>query len=324
MSALVEIDDLRRTFRVRQGLFAPAATLQAVAGVSLAVRKGEVLGIVGESGCGKSTLARMVLGLLAPSAGGIRLDGRDLARIPRREIARRMQPVFQDPYSSLNPRRRIADIVQLPLDVQGNGTAAERRRRATAALDKVGLPARYADHYPSQLSGGQRQRVAIARALVTEPEIVVCDEPTSALDVSVQSQILNLLMDLRRDLGLTYIFISHNLAVVEHLATRVAVMYLGRVVELAPTGEIFASPKHPYTRALLASVLTPVPGLGIPDTGLGATPPDPFNVPSGCPFHPRCPQVFARCTGVVPHPTTVGRATVACHLHDAAAGRDAT
>jgi peptide/nickel transport system ATP-binding protein len=322
MSALVEIDDLRRTFRVRQGLFAPAATLHAVAGVSLAVRKGEVLGIVGESGCGKTTLARMILGLLAPSAGGIRLGGRDLARMARREIARAMQPVFQDPYSSLNPRRRIADIVQLPLDVQGAGTAAERRRRAIAALDKVGLPARYADHYPSQLSGGQRQRVAIARALVTEPEIVVCDEPTSALDVSVQSQILNLLMDLRRDLGLTYIFISHNLAVVEHLATRVAVMYLGRVVELAPTEEIFASPKHPYTRALLASVLTPVPGLGIPDTGLGATPPDPFNVPSGCPFHPRCPQVFAPCAGIVPHLTIAGRATVACHLHGAAAGRD--
>jgi peptide/nickel transport system ATP-binding protein len=322
MSALVEIDDLRRTFRVRQGLFAPAAILHAVAGVSLAVRKGEVLGIVGESGCGKTTLARMILGLLAPSAGGIRLGGRDLARMARREIARAMQPVFQDPYSSLNPRRRIADIVQLPLDVQGAGTAAERRRRAIAALDKVGLPARYADHYPSQLSGGQRQRVAIARALVTEPEIVVCDEPTSALDVSVQSQILNLLMDLRRDLGLTYIFISHNLAVVEHLATRVAVMYLGRVVELAPTEEIFASPKHPYTRALLASVLTPVPGLGIPDTGLGATPPDPFNVPSGCPFHPRCPQVFAPCAGIVPHLTIAGRATVACHLHGAAAGRD--
>jgi len=320
MSELIEIDNLRRTFSVRRGLFAPAATLHAVAGVSLSVRKGEVLGIVGESGCGKSTLARMVLGLLPPSAGTVRLSGRDLRSIPRREIARRMQPVFQDPYSSLNPRRRIADIVQLPLDVQGTATAAERRRRAIAALDKVGLPARYADHYPSQLSGGQRQRVAIARALVTEPEIVVCDEPTSALDVSVQSQILNLLMDLRRDLGLTYIFISHNLAVVEHLASRVAVMYLGRVVELAPTGAIFSGPKHPYTQALLASVLTPVPGLGIPDTGLGAAPPDPLNVPPGCPFHPRCPQAFAPCSGIVPRPVTAARTTVACHLHELPAG----
>jgi peptide/nickel transport system ATP-binding protein len=321
MSALIEIDDLRRTFSVKRGLFAPAATLHAVAGVSLTVCRGEVLGIVGESGCGKSTLARMILGLLPPSAGTIRLGGRNLGSISRRQIARRMQPVFQDPYSSLNPRRRIADIVRLPLDVQGAGTIEERRRRAVAALDKVGLPARYADNYPSQLSGGQRQRVAVARALVTEPEIVVCDEPTSALDVSVQSQILNLLMDLRRDLGLTYIFISHNLAVVEHLATRVAVMYLGRVVELAPTEEIFSVPRHPYTRALLESVLTPVPGLGIPDVGLGASPPDPLNVPSGCPFHPRCPKVFAPCAGVVPRPVMAGQATVACHLHDAAAGR---
>jgi len=321
MTALIEMDGLRRTFSVRRGLFAPAATLHAVAGVSLAVRKGEVLGIVGESGCGKSTLARMILGLLPPSAGSVRLGGRDVRSIPRREIARRMQPVFQDPYSSLNPRRRIADIVQLPLDVQGGVRLAERRRRAIAALDKVGLPARFAGNYPSQLSGGQRQRVAIARALVTEPEIVVCDEPTSALDVSVQSQILNLLMDLRRDLGLTYIFISHNLAVVEHLATRVAVMYLGRVVELAPTEAVFSEPRHPYTQALLASVLTPEPGLGIPDTGLGATPPDPLNVPSGCPFHPRCPKAFAPCAGVAPRPVTAGKATVACHLHQAAADR---
>ena len=273
-----------------------------------------MLGIVGESGCGKSTLARMILGLLPATSGAIRIGGRDIRQVPRRELARRMQPVFQDPYSSLNPRRRICDIVRLPLDVQGNGTRDERRAQAIAALDKVGLPARYADNFPSQLSGGQRQRVAIARALVTEPEIVVCDEPTSALDVSVQSQILNLLMDLRRDRGLTYVFISHNLAVVEHLATRVAVMYLGRVVELAPTAEIFASPKHPYTQALLASVLTPMPGLGIPDAGLGSQSPDPLNVPAGCPFHPRCPKAFDRCRTTVPHITTLGAATVACHL----------
>jgi peptide/nickel transport system ATP-binding protein len=287
------------------------------------VRQGEVLGIVGESGCGKSTLARMILGLIPPTSGTIRLGGRELSAVPRRERARRMQPVFQDPYSSLNPRRRIADIVALPLDVQGTGTARERRKRALAALDKVGLPARYADSYPSQLSGGQRQRVAIARALVTEPEIVVCDEPTSALDVSVQSQILNLLMDLRCDLGLTYIFISHNLAVVEHLATRVAVMYLGRVVELAPAEAIFSAPKHPYTQALLASVLTPEPGRGIPDAGLGAAPPDPLNPPLGCPFHPRCPRAFAPCATTMPRDVAAGGATVACHLHAGApAGSD--
>ena len=309
MSDLIEIADVHRTFRVRRGLFAPAAQLHAVAGVSLAVRKGEVLGIVGESGCGKSTLARMILGLLPPSSGTIRLGGRGLRSVPRRERARRMQPVFQDPYSSLNPRRRIADIVRLPLDVQGTGSADERRARAIAVLDKVGLPQRYADSYPSQLSGGQRQRVAIARALVTGPEIVICDEPTSALDVSVQAQILNLLMDLRRDLGLTYVFISHNLAVVEHLATRVAVMYLGRVVELAPTPEIFSAPRHPYTQALLASVLTPEPGLGIPDAGLGDSSPDPLDVPPGCPFHPRCPRAFAPCAGTVPR-TSSANATL--------------
>jgi len=310
MTALIEMDDLRRTFSVRRGLFAPAATLHAVAGVSLTVRKGEVLGIVGESGCGKSTLARMILGLLPPSAGSVRLGGRDVRSIPRREIARRMQPVFQDPYSSLNPRRRIADIVQLPLDVQGGVRLAERRRRAIAALDKVGLPARFADNYPSQLSGGQRQRVAIARALVTEPEIVVCDEPTSALDVSVQSQILNLLMDLRRDLGLTYIFISHNLAVVEHIATEVAVMYLGRFVEQAPVDALFRDPRHPYTRALLASVLTPEPDKGIPDVGLGDTYPDPANIPPGCRFHPRCPVAVDRCRTEAPdNLTSHGRLT---------------
>jgi peptide/nickel transport system ATP-binding protein len=324
MTALIEMDDLRRTFSVRRGLFAPAATLHAVAGVSLAVRKGEVLGIVGESGCGKSTLARMILGLLPPSAGSIRLGGRDVRSIPRREIARRMQPVFQDPYSSLNPRRRIADIVQLPLDVQGGVSATERRRRAIAALDKVGLPARFADNYPSQLSGGQRQRVAIARALVTEPEIVVCDEPTSALDVSVQSQILNLLQDLRRDLGLTYLLISHNLAVVEHMATRVAVMYLGRIVEEAETDQLFRAPKHPYTQALLASVLTPEPGLGVPDTHLGVAYPNPLDIPLGCRFHPRCDRVMDVCKSVAPASTPTDSGFVECHLYGAPSHGDLT
>jgi len=278
------------------------------------VHKGEVLGIVGESGCGKSTLARMILGLLPPTTGTVRLDGKDIQTLPRREIARRMQPVFQDPYSSLNPRRRIASIVALPLEVQGIGSAEERRAKAIAALDKVGLPARYADHYPNELSGGQRQRVAIARALITEPEIVICDEPTSALDVSVQSQILNLLMDLKQNLGLTYIFISHNLAVVEHLATRVAVMYLGRIVELGPTAELFRNPRHPYTQALLASVLTPEPGLGLPEALLGTASPDPLNVPSGCPFHPRCPQAMEMCRTHVPQPVATANGFATCHL----------
>jgi peptide/nickel transport system ATP-binding protein len=316
MTALVEIDNLRRTFTVRRSLFAPAVPLHAVDGVSLTVAKGEVLGIVGESGCGKSTLARMILGLIPPSAGTISLGGRALRRIPRRELARRMQPVFQDPYSSLNPRRRIADIVRLPLDVQGTGTTRERQARAIGALDRVGLPARYAGNYPSQLSGGQRQRVAIARALINEPRMVVCDEPTSALDVSVQSQILNLLQDLRRDLGLTYLLISHNLAVVEHMATRVAVMYLGRIVEEAETDLFYRAPKHPYGAALLASVLTPEPGRGVPDTQLGAAYPDPLAVPTGCRFHPRCARVMPQCATIAPKPILVEEGFVECHLHD--------
>jgi peptide/nickel transport system ATP-binding protein len=314
MSAVIEAQGLTRTFDLGGGLFGKRSKLHAVAGVDLSVEKGEVLAIVGESGSGKSTLARMLLGLLPPSSGTIRIAGEDIREVSRRALARRMQPVFQDPYSSLNPRRRVASIVALPLAVQGLGSSNERRARAIAALDKVGLPARYADSYPSQLSGGQRQRVAIARALVTRPEVVVCDEPTSALDVSVQAQILNLLIDLRQDLGLTYVFISHNLAVVEHLATRVAVMYLGRIVELAPAAELFARPQHPYTQALLASVLTPEPGRGIPDTQLGASAPDPVNPPSGCSFHPRCPQAFDRCRMEAPAPARVDHGVVACHL----------
>jgi peptide/nickel transport system ATP-binding protein len=209
----------------------------------------------------------------------------------------------------------VASIVTLPLAVHGIGSSAERRRSAIEMLDRVGLPARFADRYPRELSGGQRQRVAIARALVMRPEIVVCDEPTSALDVSVQSQILNLLLDLQRELGLTYVFISHNLAVVEHIATRVAVMYLGRVVELSETAGLFADPRHPYTRALLASVLTPEPGLGIPDTGLGLAFPDPLNPPPGCPFHPRCPDAIGVCRVQMPPLVDTGHGVAACHVH---------
>jgi peptide/nickel transport system ATP-binding protein len=315
MSALLRARGLARSFTVGQGMFRPKRTLHAVNGVDLDIEKGEVVGVVGESGCGKSTLARMLLGLLPPSSGTIELEGKDLHTLGRHAVSRRVQPVFQDPYSSLNPRRRIASIVALPLEVHGVGTAAERRRSTLEMLERVGLPARFADRYPRELSGGQRQRVAIARALVMRPEIVICDEPTSALDVSVQSQILNLLLELRRDLGLTYVFISHNLAVVEHIATRVAVMYLGRVVEMAETAGLFRDPRHPYTRALLASVLTPEPGLGIPDTGLGLAFPDPLDPPPGCPFHPRCPDAVGICKREMPPlaPTRAGLA--ACHVH---------
>jgi peptide/nickel transport system ATP-binding protein len=314
MTALLEVQGLQRSFSVNAGMFRARRLLHAVNGIDIAVERGDVLGIVGESGCGKSTLARMLLGLTPPTAGSIFLDGEDIATLDRKAVARRIQPVFQDPYSSLNPRRTVASIVAFPLEVHGIATKAQRRTQAIEMLERVGLPARYADLTPGQLSGGQRQRVAIARALVMKPEIVVCDEPTSALDVSVQAQILNLLLDLRQEFNLTYVFISHNLAVVEHIATKLAVMYLGRVVEFADTRTLFARPQHPYTQALLASVLTPDTTLGIPDTGLGLAFPDPLNPPSGCTFHPRCPRRFAGCDRELPQLLASGNAQVACHL----------
>ena len=322
MTRLLETRDVTRTFFVSRGMFQARRTLHAVNGVSLGVEKGEVLAIVGESGCGKSTLAKMLLGLLPPSSGSISLGGRAMGELSRLDIAARVQPVFQDPYSSLNPRRRIVDIVALPLVVHRVADQSACRAKALEMLERVGLPDRFANAYPGQLSGGQRQRVAIARALVMRPEIIICDEPTSALDVSVQSQILNLLMDLRRDFGTTLVFISHNLAVVEHIATSVAVMYLGRIVEQATTAHLFERPRHPYTRALLASALTPEPGLGIPDTGLGLAFPDPMNPPSGCAFHPRCALRFAPCDTIEPFLIHDSRGEVACHaIH--AGGSDA-
>lgn len=315
MNPLIRADGLHRSFSVKAGLFKPRQKLHAVNGVDIVVERSEVLGIVGESGCGKSTLARMLLGLTAPSAGMIFIDGQDIATMGRLALARRVQPVFQDPYSSLNPRRSVAAIVAFPLDVHGIGTKPQRRAKAIEMLERVGLPPRYADSTPGQLSGGQRQRVGIARALVMNPEIVVCDEPTSALDVSVQAQILNLLMDLRQEFNLTYVFISHNLAVVEHIATHVAVMYLGRVVEFAATVTLFGSPRHPYTQALLASVLTPDTSLGIPETGLGLSFPDPIHPPPGCPFHPRCPQRMPGCDTERPALVRDEVSEVACHLY---------
>ena len=295
MTDAVVVRDVQRLFRLPSGMGGREREVRAVDGVSFSLSAGEVLGIVGESGCGKSTLARMILGLLPATAGEVMVDGRSLSTMNRRERARLIQPVFQDPYSSLNPRHRVGDIVGLPLAAQGDMPASHRRERVMEMLARVGIPADLAERFPAQLSGGQRQRVAIARALVLRPRIVVCDEPTSALDVSVQAQILNLLAELRRDLGLTYLFISHNLAVVEHIATQVAVMYLGRFVEHAPVEALFQDPRHPYTRALLASVLTPEPGKGIPDVGLGDSYPDPTSIPSGCRFHPRCPLAEERC-----------------------------
>ncbi|MGH6619957.1 MAG: ABC transporter ATP-binding protein [Alphaproteobacteria bacterium] len=317
--ALLETFDVTRSFAVGAGIFSKKQSLKAVNGVSLRVDKGDVLGLVGESGCGKSTLALMLLGLLPASSGNILFDGKPVSHLPRLELARRIQPIFQDPYSSLNPRKSIGDIISLPLRVHGASTAAERQRKVDEIMELVGLPRRYISNYPSQLSGGQRQRVAIARALIMRPEIVICDEPTSALDVSVQSQILNLLMDLRQELGLTYILISHNLAIVEHIATRVSVMYLGRIVEEKETEALFRRAEHPYTQALLASVLTPEPGLGIPDAQLGVEFPNPMDPPAGCTFHPRCPHAAVVCSRKAPRPVPRGMAGFTeCHIYDEA------
>jgi peptide/nickel transport system ATP-binding protein len=314
MTAAIALHDVRRSFISRGGMFAPDRVVRAVDGVSASLDPGGVLGIVGESGCGKSTLARIILGLLPASAGEVLVEGRPLDALDRRKRARLIQPVFQDPFSSLNPRQRVRDIVALPLAAQGGVPAEERGRRVAAMLERVGLSAAMAERLPAELSGGQRQRVAIARALVLRPRIVVCDEPTSALDVSVQAQILNLLAELRRDLGLTLVFISHNLAVVEHIATEVAVMYLGRFVEQAPVEALFRDPRHPYTRALLASVLTPEPGKGIPEVGLGESYPDPANIPAGCRFHPRCPVAEGRCAEMAPVGVTQAGRMVECVL----------
>ncbi len=309
----IDIRGLRRTFKVGGGLLGTPRQVVAVDDVTLSIATGGVLGVVGESGCGKSTLAKLILGLLPPTAGEVLVEGQRLAGMDRRARARLIQPVFQDPFASLNPRRRIRDIVAMPLAAQGIA-GREAARQVDAMLERVGLSAEMGDRLPAQLSGGQRQRVAIARALVLRPRIVVCDEPTSALDVSVQAQILNLLAELRRDFNLTYLFISHNLAVVEHVASEVAVMYLGRIVERAEAQALFHAPRHPYTRALLASVLTPEPGLGVPDVGLGDTLPDPANIPAGCRFHPRCPLAEARCAAETPRPVPTEAGMAECLL----------
>jgi len=313
---LLEARNVSRAFRVSGGLLRAKRTLTAVERVSLSVSQGEVLGLVGESGCGKTTLARMLLGLLPPSAGEIRIDSQPVHALARRKIASLVQPVFQDPYSSLNPRKSIGDIIGLPMRVQGTADAATRRGRVEDMMERVGLARRLYDNYPSQLSGGQRQRVAIARALINGPRVVICDEPTSALDVSVQSQILNLLQDLRRDLGLTYLLISHNLAVVEHMATRVAVMYLGRIVEEGETAEFYRAPRHPYSKALLSAVLTARTGQG-EELVLTGEVPSALDPPGGCRFQARCPYAMPRCFSEEPGLREVlPQHAVACHLYD--------
>jgi len=299
--------------RVVEG--APRQLLRAVDDVSFDVRKGETLALVGESGCGKSTVARLIVGLYALSRGRIEFDGGDLAApdTDAAQLRRRMQMIFQDPYASLNPRWRVRDIVAEPIRVLGlAATAQAERARVAELLRQVGLAPEDGEKYPHEFSGGQRQRISIARALSGNPEFLVCDEPTSALDVSVQAQILNLMSELQERLGLTYLFISHNLAVVSHIADRVGVMYLGRVVELAGADQLFAAPRHPYTRMLMDAI----PDLEM--SGKARTPvagevPNPLAPPPGCAFHPRCPHADARCRSERPRLRPAAAGAVACH-----------
>ncbi|MEZ2148159.1 ATP-binding cassette domain-containing protein [Bradyrhizobium sp. DN5] len=262
---VLELLKVSHEYSGRRGIFGQSATVRAVDEVSIRVDRSDVLGIVGESGSGKSTLAKIMLGLLTPTQGEVLLDGRSISDMTRRQIAEGVGFIFQDPYSSLNPRQTVGKIVANPLYLRGEGTSVERQERARKILDIVGLPLRFLEAYPNQMSGGQRQRVAIARALITRPKLLICDEPTSALDVSVQAQVLNLLLELREEFDLTYVMISHNMGVIQHMTTRVAVMYLGRIVEMHTSERIFEEPHHPYTQLLLNSTLTLAPGAGVPN-----------------------------------------------------------
>jgi len=322
---LVEIRDLRKHFPVTKGVVfkRDVGQVKAVDGISLTIGKGEVLGLVGESGCGKTTVGRCLLKLLVPSGGEILFDGENIDRLDKRAtiaFRRRVQAIFQDPYSSLNPRMKVAEIIGEPLYVHGERSSAAIARRVGELLGLCGLPRALGGRYPHEMSGGQRQRVGIARALALNPEFIVCDEAVSALDVSIQAQIINLLEDLRQDLGLTYLFIGHDLGVVKHLCHRVAVMYLGKLVELADGDDLFAAPAHPYTRALLTAVPVPDPTVEAARAHeiVPGEVPSPLDPPPGCVFHPRCPMAVARCRVDVPVLDEIGHAHwAACPIGNA-------
>jgi peptide/nickel transport system ATP-binding protein/oligopeptide transport system ATP-binding protein len=297
---LVNVRDLVKYFPVRGGVLRRIVNwVQAVDGVSFTIREGETLGLVGESGCGKSTIGRTLLHLLEPTSGKVEFKGADVFGLNKQEmksLRRDMQIIFQDPYASLNPRRPISDSIMAGLKIHKIGTPNERAEMVMEMLHRVGLEEYHAHRYPHEFSGGQRQRIGIARAIVLNPKFIICDEPVSALDVSIQSQVLNLLQDLQDEFGLTYLFIAHNLSVVEHISDRVAVMYLGKIVELAPRLELFRNPLHPYTQALMSAIPIPKPNLERERIILQGEVPSPQNPPSGCHFHPRCPVVMDRCS----------------------------
>jgi oligopeptide transport system ATP-binding protein len=317
---VVSLKDAVKHFPITQGIIRQKAigAVRAVDGVSFDLGRGETLGLVGESGCGKSTLSRVIMGLIPATSGSVRLLGQELVGMSERELRRmrrNVQIIFQDPYASLDPRMTVSQIVDEPLRIHGVGNGAERQKRVAELLDVVGLRKEYADRYPHEFSGGQRQRIGIARALALNPRFIVCDEPVSALDVSIQAQIVNLMSDLQQEFGLTYLFIAHDLAVVKHVADRVAVMYLGRIVELVDKRSLYESPQHPYTQALLAAVPRPNPAARQALIPLKGEIPSPSSPPSGCHFHTRCPHVQARCRTETPPLREVAPAHyAACHL----------